>query len=91
MTLQGAVVELQCLMNQDDIPFYYKGVIQKVIETIQMDCKEIITGEWIVDEDGNIHCSVCGRNGVGELFCEHCGANMKGSMEWADTKMKMHC
>ena len=38
-------------------------------------------GRWISDEDGNIYCSVCGRTGVGESFCEHCGANMKGEEE----------
>lgn len=38
-------------------------------------------GKWISDEDGNIYCSVCGRTGVGESFCEHCGANMKGEEE----------
>lgn len=38
-------------------------------------------GKWVSDEDGNIYCSVCGRTGVGESFCEHCGANMKGEEE----------
>lgn len=40
------------------------------------DIQPVKRGEWIADEDGNIHCSVCGRNGVGEFFCEHCGAKM---------------
>lgn len=38
---------------------------------------EVRYGKWISDEDGNIHCSVCGRSGVGESFCEHCGADMR--------------
>ena len=42
------------------------------------DVVEVVYGEWISDDDGNIICSVCGRNGVGELFCEHCGADMRG-------------
>lgn len=33
-------------------------------------------GKWIVDEDGNIECSVCGHHGVGDLYCERCGAKM---------------
>lgn len=33
-------------------------------------------GHWIVDEDGNIECSVCGNSGVGDNFCERCGAKM---------------
>ena len=38
---------------------------------------EVRHGKWISDEDGNICCSVCGRDGVGESFCEHCGADMR--------------
>ena len=37
MTIQGAIAELQNLLNADDVPFYYKGGIEKVIETIQME------------------------------------------------------
>lgn len=34
MTIQGAMNELINLLNADDIPIYYKGGIEKVIETI---------------------------------------------------------
>ena len=37
MTIQGAIAELQNLLEVDDVPFYYKGGIEKVIETIQME------------------------------------------------------
>ena len=37
MTIQGAIAELQNLLNADDVPFYYKGGIEKAIETIQME------------------------------------------------------
>lgn len=37
MTIQGAIAELQNLLEVDDVPFYYKGGIKKVIETIQME------------------------------------------------------
>ena len=37
MTIQGAITELQNLLEVDDVPFYYKGCIEKVIETIQME------------------------------------------------------
>jgi len=40
------------------------------------DVRENIHGRWIVDEDGNIECSVCGHHGVGDLYCERCGAVM---------------
>lgn len=33
-------------------------------------------GHWIVDEDGNIKCSECGHRGVGDNYCERCGAKM---------------
>ncbi len=52
--------------------------ILKALPSAQPERKR---GEWISDEDGNIYCSVCGRTGVGESFCEHCGANMKGEEE----------
>lgn len=34
MTIRGAITELQNLLGADDIPFYYKTAIEKVIETI---------------------------------------------------------
>lgn len=34
-------------------------------------------GHWVVDEDGNIECSECGHRGVGDNYCEHCGADMR--------------
>ena len=34
MTIEGAIAELQNLIKADDVPFYYNGAIQKVIETI---------------------------------------------------------
>lgn len=44
------------------------------------DCEDVAherkRGKWIVDEDGNIECSVCGHHGVGDLYCERCGAKM---------------
>lgn len=39
MTIEGAIAELQNLINADDVPFYYDGVIKKVIETIIDECK----------------------------------------------------
>lgn len=39
MTIEGAVAELQNLINADDVPFYYNSVIEAVIETIIDECK----------------------------------------------------
>lgn len=40
------------------------------------DVRENIHGMWIIDEDGNIECNVCGHHGVGDLYCERCGTRM---------------
>ena len=40
MTIGGAIAELQNLIDADDVPFYYKSGIKKVIETIQMEVNE---------------------------------------------------
>ena len=34
-------------------------------------------GHWVSDENGDIKCSECGRLGVGDNYCEHCGADMR--------------
>lgn len=41
-----------------------------------IDAELIRHGHWIVDEDGNITCSECGHHGVGDNYCERCGAKM---------------
>lgn len=46
MTIEGAIAELQNLIKADDVPFYYNGAIQKVIETIVDECKPT-KGKWI--------------------------------------------
>lgn len=45
------------------------------------DVVEVKHGKWIVDDDGNIECSVCGHHGVGDLYCERCGADMREETE----------
>lgn len=47
-----------------------------IIEHVPAAQPERKKGRWIVDEDGNIECSVCGHHGVGDLYCERCGAKM---------------
>ena len=69
MTIEGAITELQNLIKADDVPFYYNGAIQKVIETIIDECKPKV-GKWeeckVVDiEDTTIteiqsaYCPIC--------------------------------
>lgn len=45
-------------------------------ETSTVDAEPVRHGHWIVDEDGNIKCSECGHRGVGDNYCERCGARM---------------
>ena len=49
MTIEGAIVELQNLIKADDVPFYYNGVIQKVIETIIDECKPDVQNVFSVN------------------------------------------
>ena len=74
---QAAIEAIKCAIWDKQIA---KDAIDAVcnIPSTQPERKK---GKWISDEDGNIYCSVCGRTGVGESFCEHCGANMKGEEE----------
>jgi len=54
-----------------------KWVSEIVIEDAPpADVRENIHGMWIIDEDGNLECNVCGHHGVGDLYCERCGAIM---------------
>ena len=65
MTIGGALSELNNLLKADDIPFYYKPSIKKVIETIEQDAIELRIGywEWVQYDSnpniGNWHCSEC--------------------------------
>lgn len=94
MTIQGAIAELQNLINAEDIPCYYKGGIKKVIETIQMDLPiepKRPKGEWerISFPDGEVmECTNCGYRDWVDVweeesrnFCPNCGADMRGDME----------
>ncbi len=68
MTIQGAIAELQNLLEVDDIPFYYKGGIKKVIETIQMDLADRKT-ENSSEKPNN--CETCKQNKL-EWYSEIC-------------------
>ena len=65
MTIEGAIAELQNLIKADDVPFYYDGVIRKVIETI-IDERPVRCGE----------CNHSGTDGK-NTFCMWLGALRK--------------
>ena len=84
MTIGGAISDLNNLLNADDIPFYYKPSIKKVIETIEQEPK---IGHWIKSRDcyGNYHftCPFCEHDIATKYadtwednYCSNCGAKM---------------
>ena len=83
MTIEGAIVELQNLIKADDVPFYYNGAIQKVIETIIDECKPKV-GNWIRIGYDIYECSECHQyvktSDIDAYdWCHHCGAKMERS------------
>ena len=58
MTLQGAISELNNLYKAEDIPFYYKPMIKKIIETVELS--EVKT-EINAKAKEHIKYSDCGR------------------------------
>ena len=44
---------------------------------------DAVHGEWIIRENGNKECSLCGheRQDGWDYFCGYCGARMKGGAE----------
>lgn len=71
----------------------------KRIEPISLDCKGIInelpsadrpSGEWIIRDNGNKECSLCGheRQDGWDYFCGYCGAKMRsGGLYYADNRL----
>ncbi len=51
MTIEGAIVDLQNLIDSDGIPFWAKPSLQKVMETVEAERERNIderkTGKWI--------------------------------------------
>lgn len=85
MTLQGAIQELHAMRSDENFTFYYKPVIDKVIETLEMDAQEVRYGRWIDPNDSIVSgiCSICGWKSiyqesdiVGMNYCPNCGARM---------------
>ena len=84
MTYQGGIDELRSLENNSSMPDWFKPTLKKVRETMEMDGKENVTGEWIGFDYPYIgnQCSVCRscfkQSGDDYNFCPNCGAYMKG-------------
>ena len=87
MTIEGAIAQLQELINNDEIPFWAKPSLQKVMETVEMEWEQHIeereTGKWI-DTGSGQECSCCGEIQYGydnhRRYCPYCGAKMERGM-----------
>ena len=53
-------------------------IYAEIVNAPTVDAEPVRHGHWVVDEDGNIKCSECGHRGVGDNYCENCGAKMVG-------------
>ena len=61
---------MQNLLEVDDVPFYYKGGIEKVIETIQMELADRKTES---DSENPNNCKTCRHYTLAcDLFSEIC-------------------
>ena len=81
MTYQGAIDELKSLENNESMPDWFKPTLKKVRETMEMDGRENIDGEWIEKDTPDAYrwkCSCCGlTRHCKENFCPNCGADMR--------------
>lgn len=66
------------LGTENDLAEVEKAIrILEDAEAPTIDAEPVRRGRWIVDEDGNVKCSVCGNGSSNDNFCEHCGAKMR--------------
>ena len=70
MTIEGAIAELQNLIIANDVPFYYDGVIKKVIETIIDECKPITGVKYYEMPNGKYTIFAFDENGIGKITVE---------------------
>ena len=63
--------------------FKYKGKGGTVRTYPIVPSADAVHGEWVIRENGNKECSLCGheRQDGWDYFCGYCGARMKGGAE----------
>lgn len=88
MTIEGALTDLQNLIDIDEIPVWAKPSLRKIKETVEMEIGERKTGKWLLihplqeDDDGAYECSCC-KSGSWEVdpatwkACPWCTALME--------------
>lgn len=54
------------------------GICIQAHEYSKYSLRPVMTGYYVVDEDGNTACSVCGETGVdsSKTYCPNCGAKL---------------
>lgn len=59
---------------------YNNGLESAVAEIKALPSADRPSGEWVIRENGNKECSLCGheRQDGWDYFCGYCGARMKG-------------
>lgn len=70
MTIEGAIAELRNLINADDVPFYYDGVIKKVIETIIVEYKPNTDRKFYEIPNGKTVIFEYNEYGIGKITIE---------------------
>ena len=71
MTLNGAIKQLHDLRCADDIPAYYKPVIDEIINVLLTDVCEIRHGQWVPARG-----SWCTPGGDPVRECSECGKGL---------------
>lgn len=91
MTIEGAIADLQNLIDNELIPFWVKPSLRKIKETVEMEweqrIKESKTGRWIITARNGVLCSKC-KSGTRKMptlfgnpmykYCPFCGIKMEG-------------
>lgn len=82
MTIEGAIAQLQELIDNDGIPFWAKPSLQKVMETVEAEREEhlwIPVTERLPEEDGRYLCTYK-NDAYGDGICIDFGLYEDG--EW---------
>lgn len=86
MTIEGAIVDLQNLINNDLIPFWAKPSLRKIKETVEAEKELRKTGKWIyhIDDlfpaESTQECDQCHEHQpltCDNNFCPNCGVKME--------------
>ena len=58
---------------------FINDTIKYIQEQPTIEAEPVVHGEWILDEYGNPHCSVCEHvQDAPTNYCSECGADMRG-------------